>query len=481
MLTALLLIPIVGSLALLPLNEETNVTRIKQIALATSVINFILSVVLWGEFDSSSVQYQFVQEFNTLSFCHLNIGIDGISLYFVLLTTFITPLCILSNWDNIKFGMKYYVIAFLLMETILIAVFVVLDLMLFYIFFEAVLIPMFLVVGIWGGSITRIRASFLLFLYTLGGSLFMLLAIMVIYYNVGSTDFSAITLSDMSLDAQKVLWLAFFLSFAVKTPMAPFHIWLPRAHAEAPLAGSILLASVVLKLATYGYLRILIGMMPDATSYFSPLVQTLAVVSLIYSSLATMRQSDFKALVAYSSIGHMGVVVLGLFSNTIVGIEGAILMSIAHGVISPAMFILVGGVLYDTYHTRVIRYYRGLVAYMPIFSILFFLATAFNMGVPLSLNWRGERLSLAGIFQKSPIIGVLGASSIVLSACYSIFLFNRICFGAVSEYITTAKDVTRREFMLLLPLLLVAVVFGICPNVILNDLHVGVTQLLYSA
>lgn len=481
MLTALLLIPLVGSLVLLPLNEDTNVTRIKQIALATSVINFILSVVLWGEFDSSSVQYQFVQEFNSLSFCHLNIGIDGISLYFVLLTTFITPLCILSNWDNIKFGMKYYVIAFLLMETILIGVFVVLDLMLFYIFFEAVLIPMFLVVGIWGGSITRIRASFLLFLYTLGGSLFMLLAIMVIYYNLGSTDFAAITLADMSLDAQKMLWLAFFLSFAVKTPLVPAHIWLPRAHAEAPLAGSILLASVVLKLATYGYLRILLGMMPDASSYFSPLVQTLAVVSLIYSSFATLRQSDAKALIAYSSVSHMAVIVLGLFSNTFVGIEGAILMSIAHGLVSPALFILVGGVLYDFHHTRIIRYYRGLAAYMPVFSVLFFLATAFNMGVPLSLNWAGEALSLAGIFQKSPIIGVLGASSIVLSACYSIFLFNRMCFGAVSEYITTAKDVTRREFMLLLPLLLLTLVFGICPNVILNDLHVGVTQLLYNA
>ena len=345
MLSALLLIPIIGSLVLLPISEEskTGVTRMKQIALATSMVNFILSVVLWGEFDSSSVQYQFVQEFNSLSFCHLNIGIDGISLYFVLLTTFITPLCILANWDNIKFGMKYFLIAFLLMETLLIAVFVVLDLMLFYIFFESVLIPMFLVVGIWGGSVTRIRASFLLFLYTLGGSLFMLLAIMVIYYNIGSTDFTVISLSEMSLSAQQILWLGFFLSFAVKTPLVPFHMWLPRAHAEAPLAGSILLAGLFLKLATYGYLRILIGFMPDATSYFSPLVQTIAIVTLVYSSLATLRQVDFKALVAYSSISHMAIVVLGLFSNTIVGIEGAIALSIAHGVISPAMFTLVGG------------------------------------------------------------------------------------------------------------------------------------------
>jgi len=482
MLTALLLIPIFGSLALLPISEESQagVTRIKQIALAVSMVNFIVSIVLWGEFDSSSLQYQFVQEFNTVSFCHLHIGIDGISLYFVLLTTFITPICLLSNWDSIKFGVKYFVIAFLMMETLLIAVFVVLDLMLFYIFFESVLIPMFLVVGIWGGSVTRIRASFLLFLYTLAGSLFMLLAIMVIYYNVGSTDFTIVSLSDISLDSQKILWLAFFLSFAVKTPLVPFHMWLPRAHAEAPLAGSILLAGVFLKLATYGYLRILINFMPDATSYFSPLVQTIAIVTLIYSSLATLRQVDFKALVAYSSISHMAIVVLGLFSNTIIGIEGAIALSVAHGVISPAMFTLVGGVLYDRFHTRVIRYYRGMTVYMPVFAALFFVTTAFNMAVPLSLNWIGEFMSLSGTFQRSPVIGMLGASGIVLSAAYSIFLFNRIAYGAYSQYLSFTTDVTRREFMVLLPLLLVAVIFGIMPNIILNDLHVAVTQLLYT-
>ena len=366
------------------------------------------------------------------------------------------------------------------METLLIAVFVVLDLMLFYIFFESVLIPMFLVVGIWGGSVTRIRASFLLFLYTLTGSLFMLLAIMVIYYNVGSTDFTVVSLSNISLEGQQILWLGFFLSFAVKTPLVPVHIWLPRAHAEAPIGGSILLASVILKLATYGYLRILIAMLPDATSYFSPLVQTLAVVSIVYSSLATLRQSDFKALVAYSSVGHMGVIVLGLFSNTIVGIEGAILLSIAHGLISPAMFILVGQILYDRFHTRIIRYYRGLTIYMPVFSALFFLATVCNMAVPLSLNWLGEVLCLTGMFQKSPVIALIGASSIVLSAGYSIFLFNRLAFGAYSQYLSYTTDISRREFILLTPLLLLTFVFGIYPNVLLSDLHVSVTDVLYN-
>ncbi len=482
MLTALLLIPLLGSLLLLPITEGTveNNSRIKRIALITAMVNFILSIVLWGEFDSSATQYQFVQEFNNLSFCHFHIGVDGISLYFVLLTTFITPICILSNWDSITSGIKYFVIAFLVLETLLIAVFVVLDLMLFYIFFESVLIPLFLIVGIWGGSDQRVRASFLLFLYTLAGSLFMLLAIMVIYYNIGSTDFTMISLSDISLDSQKLLWLAFFLSFAVKTPLVPFHMWLPRAHAEAPLAGSILLAGLILKLATYGYLRILINFMPDATSYFSPLVQTIAVITLVYSSLATLRQVDFKALVAYSSIGHMAVVVLGLFSNTIIGIEGAIALSVAHGVISPAMFVLVGGVLYDRFHTRVIRYYRGMTVYMPVFSALFFVTTCFNMAVPLSLNWIGEFMSLAGAFQRSPLVGLLGASSIILSAAYSIYLYNRISFGAYSRYLSYTTDVTRREFMLLLPLLFVAVVFGIVPNIILNDIHVAVSELLYT-
>lgn len=480
MLTRLLLVPIFRTLVILPIREDNKKT-IKQIALARSLINFIISILLWGEFDSSSLQYQFVQEFNHLSFCHFHVGVDGISLYFVLLTTFITPLCLLANWDNLSFGYKYFFIAFLLMETLLIAVFVVLDLMLFYIFFEAVLIPMFLVVGIWGGSSTRIRASFLLFLYTLAGSLFMLLAIMVIYNNVGSTDFTMLSLANINLESQKILWLAFFLSFAIKTPLRPFHMWLPRAHAEAPLAGSILLAGLFLKLATYGFLRVLINFLPDATNYFSPLVQTIAIVTLIYSSLATIRQSDFKRLVAYSSISHMAIVVLGLFSNTIIGIEGAILLSIAHGFISPAMFTLVGGVLYDRRHTRIIRYYRGTAVYMPVFALLFFLATIANMGIPLSLNWAGEFMSLAGVFQRSPVVAVLGSTGIVLSACYSIFLFNRISFGAYSQYLPKLNDVSRREFILLFALLLPAFALGIFPNVILNDLHMSVRELLYTS
>jgi len=462
-------------------NTPQSESQMKRLALGTSLINFVLSIVLWGEFDSSTSEYQFTQEFNQVNFCHLHIGVDGISLYFVLLTTFITPICILSNWDNIKEQLKYFLMCFLVLETLLIAVFVVLDILLFYVFFESVLIPLFLIVGIWGGSATRVRAAFLLFLYTLFGSLFMLLAFLVIYYNVGSTDFQVVSLSEINLESQKLLWLAVFISMAIKTPLLPFHVWLPRAHAEAPLAGSVILAGLILKLATYGYMRILIQFLPDATSYFSPLVQTIAVITLIYASLATLRQTDFKALVAYSSIGHMAVVVLGLFSNTIQGIDGALLLSIAHGVVSPALFILVGGVLYDRYHTRTIRYYRGMTAYMPLFSIMFFVFTIFNAAVPLSANWAGEFLCLAGAFQRNPVFAVLGSTGIVLSAAYSIWLYNRIAFGSWSKYLNYTTDLTRREFMLLLPLLFVAVVFGIFPNIILDSVHASTSGLLYSA
>jgi len=481
MITNLLLIPIIGSLLILIIDENSykGAERIKKFGIFFALINFLISIIIWGEFDSSSLQYQFIQEYNHSIFCHFHVGIDGISIYFILLTTFITPICLLSNWYSIFTKVKTFVIAFLLIETLLIGVFVVLDLILFYIFFEAVLIPIFLVVGIYGSSSTRIRAAFLLFLYTLAGSLFILLAILDIYNKLGTTDYTLLYFGNIEFSHQKLLWLAFFLSFAVKTPLFPFHIWLPRAHAEAPLRGSVLLAGLFLKLATYGYLRILLNFIPEATSYFSPLIQTIAIITLIYSSLATIRQFDMKAIVAYSSISHMAIVILGLFSNTLVGIEGAILLSIAHGFISPALFILLGGVLYDRFHSRILRYYRGLRSRIPIFRLLFFIATICNIGVPLSLNWAGEFISLIGIFQQSPIIRIFASSSIVLSACYSIFLFNRISFGKLGNYTYLPSDINKREYIILLTLLFPRVLFGIIPNIILNDLHASVTQLLY--
>ncbi len=482
MLSLLLLLPIIGSLLLLtiPENSVENKIRMKRITLITMLINFILSIYIWLEFDSSTNQYQFVYEFINLNYCHLNIGIDGISLYFVLLTTFISPIAVLSNYNNINNNLKYFLISFLLLETLQIGVFVVLDLILFYIFFESVLPILFLIIIVYGSGEARIRSALLLFLYTLAGSLFMLLAILQIYSYVGSTDFQIISLSEINLDSQKILWLGFFLAFAVKTPLWPLTGWLYRAHADSPLAGSILLAATILKFATYGYLRVLINFLPDATNYFSPLVQTIAIITLIYASLATIIQQDTKALIAYSSIAHMSIVILGLFSNTIQGIEGAILLALAHGFVSPALFICVGGVIYDRTGTRIIHYVRGLVTYMPVFTILFLIFTLSNTGIPLTLNFLGEQLSLIGIWERSPLIAALGATGIVLSAIYSIYLYNRISYGIYSPHLKPIKDISRREFNLLLSLLLPTVLLGIFPNVILDGLHFSISSLLYN-
>lgn len=487
MITLLILIPIIGSIILLPMNN-TSQTNMKKIALITSLINFFISLFLWYNFDSNTTQYQFVSEFNTipLQFCHLNFGIDGISLYFVLLTTFISPIAILSNYNSagslsLQTNIKLFLISLLLLESLQICAFVSLDLLLFYIFFESVLPVLFILIIVFGHGIDRFRSSFLLFLYTLAGSLPMLLSILLIYNYIGSTDFQLISLTEISLDSQKMLWLGFFIAFAVKTPLYPFIIWLPKAHSDSPLAGSILLAATILKLATYGYLRVLIQFLPDATHYFSPFIQTIAIISLIYASFSTIVQQDTKRLIAYSSVCHMAVVVLGLFSNNIQGIEGAILLSIAHGFVSPALFICVGGIIYDRTGTRIIKYIRGLVTYMPVFTILFFIFTLANTGIPLTLNFLGEQLALLGIWNQNPIIAALGATGIVLSAVYSIFLYNRLSYGNYSPYLAPKiiKDINRREYFLLLALLIPTIIFGILPNVLLDSLHLSVSSLLY--
>jgi len=482
MLSLLLLIPIIGSLLLLTIPEDSieNKIRMKRITLITMLINFLISIYIWLEFDSSTSQYQFVYEFIELSYCHLNIGIDGISLFFVLLTTFISPIAVLSNYNNINKNLKYFLISFLLLETLQIGVFVVLDLLLFYIFFESVLPILFIIIIVYGSGEARIRSALLFFLYTLAGSLFMLLAILQIYSYVGSTDFQIISLSEINLNNQKILWLGFFIAFAVKTPLWPLTGWLYRAHADSPLAGSILLAATILKFATYGYLRVLINFLPDATNYFSPLIQTIAIITLIYASLATIVQQDTKALIAYSSVAHMSVVILGLFSNTIQGIEGAILLALAHGFVSPALFICVGGIIYDRTGTRIIHYVRGLVTYMPVFTILFFIFTLSNTGIPLTLNFLGEQLSLIGIWERSPIIAALGATGIILSAIYSIYLYNRISYGTYSPHLKPIKDISRREFILLITLLIPTVLLGIFPNVILDGLHFSISTLLFN-
>jgi NADH-ubiquinone oxidoreductase chain 4 len=484
MLTLLLIIPIIGSLFILSIQENSlnSHSKMRTIAISTSVINLLISIFLWSNFDSNTAQFQFVSEFDYLTFGHLNFGVDGISLYFVLLTTFITPIAIISNAYNINSNLKFFLIAFLMLETLQLALFLVLDLVLFYIFFESVLPILFIIIIVYGSGEFRFRSANLFFLYTLFGSLFMLLAILQIYNLAGTTDFQLLSLVEINADAQKILWLAFFLALAIKTPLWPFTGWLYRAHADSPLAGSILLAATILKFATYGYIRILINFLPDATNYFGPLVQTIAIITLIYASLTTIIQQDTKTLIAYSSIAHMSVVILGLFSNNIQGIEGAILLALAHGFVSPALFICVGGIIYERTGTRVIKYIRGLVTYMPIFTILFFIFTLCNTGIPLSLNFLGEQLSLIGIWEVNPIISALGATGIVLSACYSIFLYNRISYGTYSPNMNNVMvlDITRREFIILISLLIPTILLGIFPNVILDSIHVSVSTILYN-
>jgi NADH-ubiquinone oxidoreductase chain 4 len=481
MIPLLILIPIVGSLCLMPItaNTKNNEKIMKNIALSTSLINLFISIILWAKFDSSTNQIQFVYEYSQINFCHFNVGIDGISLYFILLTTILTPIALLSNYNNITENIKTFLISFLILETLQICLFTVLDLFLFYIFFESILPILFIIIIIYGSGEARIRSALLFFLYTFAGSLFMLLAILQIYSYIGSTDFQLISLYEISLDSQKILWLAFLLAFAIKTPLWPFTGWLYRAHADSPLAGSILLAGTILKFATYGYIRVLLNLLPDASNYFGPLLQTIAIITLIYASLATIIQSDTKVLIAYSSIAHMSVVILGLFSNNIQGIEGAILLALAHGFVSPALFICVGGVIYDRTGTRIINYIRGLVTYMPVFTIFFFIFTLCNAGIPLSLNFLGEAMSLIGIFQRNPISAVLGATGIVFSAIYSIYLYNRISYGIFSPHLKPTIDLNRREFMLLFSLLIPTFILGIAPNVILDSLHLSVLALLY--
>jgi len=475
-------VPIIGSFILIPINENNykNRTKMKQIAIITSLINFIISIFLWLNFDSSSTHYQFVYEFNQLSFFDFYLGIDGISLYFVLLTTFLTPIALLSNYTNINNNLKYFLISFLLLETLQILTFVSLDLLLFYIFFESVLPILFIIIIVYGSGKNKTRSALMLFLYTLLGSLPMLLAILNIKSIVGSTDFLFISLLDINLEAQKFLWIGFFIAFCVKTPLWPVSRWLALAHSDSVLAGSIILAGTILKLATYGYLRILISFLPDASHYFSPLVQTIAIITLIYASLATIVQQDTKTLIAYSSIAHMALVVLGIFSNTIIGIEGAILIGIAHAFVSPALFICVGGIIYDRTGTRVIKYIKGLALYMPIFTLLFFVFSLANMATPLTLNFVGEQMSLIGIWSINPIIAILGGTSIILSACFTIFLYNRISYGEYSPHLKPIKDISRIEFISLISLLIPTIILGIYPDVVLDTLHVSVTQLLYT-
>jgi NADH-ubiquinone oxidoreductase chain 4 len=473
MLSLLFFIPIFGSFCSI---FTSNEQRIKKIVLITSLVALSLSLIILIQFNGNFHEFQFIQEWSLIGFCHFHTGIDGLSLFFIILTTFIITISILASWNSIEKNIKSFLISFLILESLLIGVFIVLDLLLFYITFESCLIPMALIIGMFGSK-DKVKAVFYFFLYTLSSSLFMLLSILFIISITGNSDFQSLALTQFSTNTQLIIWLGFFIAFAVKTPLIPFHIWLPKAHSNAPLAGSILLASILLKLAVYGFIRVCLPLLPDASLYFTPLVYTMAFISIIYSSLATLRQIDTKAIVAYSSIGHMGVVILGIFSNTLQGIEGAMLLSLAHGIVSPALFILVT-LLYERHGTRILTYFRGQVTNMPIFTIFFFLFTIANCATPLTANFIGEFLCFIGSFQINPILTGLAGISMVLSASYSFWFFNRISYGTESSYLNNVYDLSRREFFVLLPLLFLTILLGLFPNIVLDTLHFSVSSLI---
>jgi NADH-ubiquinone oxidoreductase chain 4 len=453
---------------------------IKWIALSVSIINFIISLVIFVFFDFSYNQFQFVQEPYDIMGYNIYLGIDGISIYFILLTTIIMPIALLSNWTSISENVKWYLVLILMLESLLLAVFLVLDIFLFYIFFESILPPLFVLIGLFGSS-NRVRASFFLFLYTLLGSLFLLLSILAMYNIMGTTDFDALYKTNFNYYTQLLLFSGIFIAFAVKTPLIFLNIWLLKAHVESPLGGSIILAGIVLKLSLYGIIRLILPILPKASIYCTYLVYTIGVITVIYASFSTLRTIDIKELIAYSSVSHAAVYVLGVFSNTLQGIEGGITLGLAHGFVSSGLFICVGGILYDRSSTRLITFYRGMAQIMPLFSVLFFILCLSNAGTPLSLNFIGEFLSLYGTFEKLPLLGILACSSIVLSAAYTIYMFNRIAFGGKYSKLfkVNLPDLNKREFFILLILVLYTVLLGVYPIPVLDGLHYSVSLLIY--
>ena len=485
LLTLLLIVPLLGILFIATsynYSSTTNLRQVKTTALITSVINLFISLIVFILFNFSNNQFQFVQEYHSINSFDFYLGLDGISIYFVILTTIIMPISLLSNWNSVSENVKSYVIIILLLETLLLAVFMVLDILLFYIFFESILPPLFILIGMFGSS-NRVRASFYLFLYTLLGSLFLLLSILAISSIMGTTDFDALYKTNFNFITQLILFTGIFIAFAVKTPTIFLNTWLLKAHVESPLAGSIILAAIVLKLSLYGILRLILPLLPKAYFFFTPIVYVVGVITIIYASFSTLRTIDIKELIAYSSVSHAAVYLLGVFSNSIQGIEGGIILGLAHGLVSSGLFICAGGILYDRSSTRLISFYRGIAQVMPLFSTLFFILCLGNAGTPLSLNFIGEFLSLYGTFERSPILGALASSSIVFSAAYTIYMFNRIAFaGSFSKFFKfNIPDLNKREFTILFTLVVFTVLLGIYPVPILDGLHYYMSSLVYSS
>ena len=428
-------------------------------------------------FDPGVAEFQFVEKYPWLGFASYHMGVDGISLPFVILTTALMPLCIIASWTAIQKRVKEYMIAFLVLETLMVGTFSALDLVLFYLFFEGGLIPMFLIIGVWGGP-RRVYASFKFFLYTLLGSVLMLLAIMAMYWQAGTTDITVLLRHDFPLNLQKWAWIAFFASFAVKMPMWPVHTWLPDAHVEAPTAGSVILAAILLKMGGYGFLRFSLPMFPAASHDFAPLVFALSVVAIIYTSLVALMQEDVKKLIAYSSVAHMGFVTMGIFAATTQGIAGGIFQMVSHGIVSGALFLCVG-VVYDRIHTREIAAYGGLVNRMPIYAAVFMLFTMANVGLPGTSGFVGEFLALIGTFKVNPNVAALATIGVILSACYALWLYRKMVFGTLEKpALAGIKDLGLREIVIFAPLVVLTLLFGIAPKPLLDMSAASVTQLV---
>jgi proton-translocating NADH-quinone oxidoreductase chain M len=452
----------------------------KLCAFAVSSFTFVCSLFLWIGFDQSTAKFQHCVEILWLPLANVNIslGVDGISVFFVILTALLFPLCLLASWSSVTKFVREYLVAFLLLEAILLLTFSVSDLLLFYIAFESVLIPMFIIIGVWGSRERKIRAAYFFFLYTLFGSVLLLLAIIYIFNRVGTTDYETLILFSFSSLEQKILWVAFFLSFAAKVPMLPVHIWLPEAHVEAPTAGSVILAGILLKLGSYGLIRFSLPLFPDACVFYTPFVMALSAIGVVYGSLTAIRQTDLKRIIAYTSVAHMNLVVMGIFSFNVVGIEGAILQSLSHGFVSSSLFLLIG-VVYDRHHTRMVKYYSGLVHTMPIFTSIFLLFTMANIGLPGTSSFVGEFLILAGIMKISTTATFLGATGMVLGGGYSLWLFNRVSYGNLKiQYFNHFSDMSKREFCVFFPLILGTLGVGIYPVIFLNSIHASTYNLL---
>jgi NADH-quinone oxidoreductase subunit M len=475
-LSVVTFLPLVGALLIAAQNAGAK-RNVRWIALWTTLVTFFVSLLLWWNFDTTTAGFQFVEEHAWLGPLKYKMGVDGISMLFIILTTFLMPLCILASWVSIQDRVKEYMIAFLVLETLMLGVFSALDMVLFYLFFEGGLIPMFIIIGVWGGK-RRVYASFKFFLYTLLGSVLMLLAMMAMYWHAGTTDIPTLLQTKFPPEMQTWLWVAFFASFAVKMPMWPVHTWLPDAHVEAPTAGSVILAGILLKMGGYGFLRFSLPMFPNASADLAPFIFTLSIVAIIYTSLVALVQEDMKKLIAYSSVAHMGYVTMGIFTGSQQGLDGAIFQMLSHGLVSSALFLCVG-VIYDRMHTREIAAYGGLVERMPKYAVAFMVFTMANVGLPGTSGFIGEFLTLLSAFKANTWVAILATTGVILSAAYALYLYRRIIFGALEKAnLRSILDLSPREVAILAPLILLTIFYGFYPAPVLDVTATSVKNLV---